>query len=366
MLRSILEVDLESQYILADALPILVMMADADGQVTFFNRAWYEYTGHAALSQGDVGDWGRFIHPDDLDRVASEWREAIASGSETFATEHRLREAATGRYRWFKTKAVALRSDSGQIVRWIGTAIDIDDDRRVALHSNYIAERLQELYAPAELPKTDVARFSAWYQSAQDDLLVGGDWYKVVAIDHERILFAVGDVAGHGLEAAVAMGRARQSVFTAAVNARRPATILKRANNVLARQATIVTAVVGILHVSDGRIEYASAGHPPAVFVQADGAARFLAHGDPPLGIDSQRTFAQHTLHTQKGSLLVLYTDGLIEFDRNAVDGEQRLLRAAVSLRSDSGPKLAQRLAELVIGTAKHPDDIAVLTISFD
>jgi PAS domain S-box-containing protein len=114
---------------LADTMPILAWYANPDGYVPWFNRRWYEYTGKT-LEQQEGWKWESVHDPDDLPRVVAKWRAALASG-EPWEDQFRLR-GQDGQFRWFLSRAVPLRDDSGRVVRWFGTNVDIDDQKRAA------------------------------------------------------------------------------------------------------------------------------------------------------------------------------------------------------------------------------------------
>ena len=239
--------------------------------------------------------------------------------------------------------------------------------RASATRSSYIAERVQRIYTPASLRSNAEVRFSTWYEPAGDDAKVGGDWFDAIQLDEERILFALGDAAGHGIEAAAAMGRVRQSILTVAMEITDPAAILRRVNSILVFQNSLVTAVVGNLSIKDREITYALAGHPPPIHVSADGTARILSianHGAP-LGVQEHVEFQTLSVPWEPGSMLVIYTDGLLEFDQDGLEAERCLLAVASSFVAYSGDDLAERIARAVIGSASLRDDVAVLAISF-
>ena len=113
---------------LAEAIPHIVWTARPDGAVDYFNQRWFEYTRlsveHAA------GSWLGIVHADDSARCLTEWENAIRSG-EMFQAECRLRRACDGVFRWHLCRAVPERSPTGQIVSWVGTFTDIEDQKRV-------------------------------------------------------------------------------------------------------------------------------------------------------------------------------------------------------------------------------------------
>ena len=113
--------------LVVDTIPALAWSARPDGSAELFSRRWLEYTG---LSEEEARNWGWTVavHPDDLSRLADYWRSVLASG-EQGEIEARLRRF-DGEYRWFLFSANPLRDESGKIVDWYGTNIDIDDRKR--------------------------------------------------------------------------------------------------------------------------------------------------------------------------------------------------------------------------------------------
>ena len=111
-----------------ETMPASAFIAMPDGQRTFVNGRWVEYTGlteERALGSG----WEAAVHPDDLSRSLRTWQESAASGN-TLEYEARLRRGSDGAYRWFQTRAVPLRDKRGKIVRWYGVINDIEDRKR--------------------------------------------------------------------------------------------------------------------------------------------------------------------------------------------------------------------------------------------
>jgi PAS domain S-box-containing protein len=120
---------------LADAMPQIVWTADAAGNVTYFNRRWFEYTGTEPADAGTQA-WRTALHPDDAPQ-ASARREATLASGEPFEAEYRFR-AADGTYRWHLVRAVAIRSEDGEIDFWIGTATDIHRRKRTEEQHRFI------------------------------------------------------------------------------------------------------------------------------------------------------------------------------------------------------------------------------------
>jgi PAS domain S-box-containing protein len=112
---------------MAEALPHLMWGARPDGAFDFVSRQWAEYTGVPDQEQLHWGWLGR-LHPDDRERVRDQWKTAITTGA-VFDSEFRIRSYKGG-YRWFKTRAVAVRAPDGTLLKWYGTSTDVDELKR--------------------------------------------------------------------------------------------------------------------------------------------------------------------------------------------------------------------------------------------
>ena len=114
----------EEFYTLADNIPALAWMAYSDGEIFWYNRRWYDYTGTTAETQLGSG-WAAVHDPDVLPTVIERWQGSLAS-FEPFEMTFPLR-GADGRYRPFLTRVVPIRDDCGKVVRWFGTNVDISE-----------------------------------------------------------------------------------------------------------------------------------------------------------------------------------------------------------------------------------------------
>ncbi|HTW83564.1 MAG TPA: SpoIIE family protein phosphatase [Candidatus Sulfotelmatobacter sp.] len=230
-----------------------------------------------------------------------------------------------------------------------------------------VAETLQDAFLQRPLPTTASVSFSATYVPASEEAKVGGDWYDGVELSRGRVMFVIGDVAGHGLEAAVAMNRTRQALVQAAVLDADPASLLSRVNAELMRdRSRMVTAVCGYADSQNYVFTYATAGHPPPVLVEPGRAPRLLEFGGLPLAVMDSAVYRSHSVQTLPGAMLVLYTDGAVEHSRDVFEGEQRLLEAVASVcGGDPVEHVAAAIHARIFDGRAVGDDVAILTVSF-
>src|SRR5271156_5046222 len=113
--------------LLVDSAPSLIHTGRPDGYLDFFNQTWLRYVGRS-LEDLQGWNWTAFIHPEDLDGMVEKWRASLASG-EPFLDEDRVLRA-DGEYRWMLHHKVAMRDRGGQILKWYGSSIDIEDRKR--------------------------------------------------------------------------------------------------------------------------------------------------------------------------------------------------------------------------------------------
>ena len=203
------------------------------------------------------------------------------------------------------------------------------------------------------------------YVPASHAVQVGGDWYDTFKLPDGRILFSIGDVCGHGVGAAIVMSRVRQAILTASVDNSDPSKILELANTVLLMQdSTIVTALCGFVDTETMAFTYATAGHP-APILAGPGAASSLWNYGPPLGASRTASYRNFVVSGDPNSIFVLYTDGLLEYRRDIVEGERRLL-AIVNQAIEAKPLAPARyIFDRVFERFSPSDDVAILTIAF-
>ncbi len=154
---------------LADSMPQIVWAARPDGHLDYFNRRWYEFSGFPEGESGD-GSWVPILHPDDVERCLEAWGAAVRSG-ETYQIEYRFKDRVSGGYRWQLGRALPVRDDAGNVVRWFGTCTDIDDQKRLeeGLREANAAKDQFLLMLAHELRNPLAPLLSSLYVLGQDD-----------------------------------------------------------------------------------------------------------------------------------------------------------------------------------------------------
>jgi PAS domain S-box-containing protein len=114
---------------LGDLIPGVVWTARPDGWVDYANQFWTNFTG-LTVEQTQGWAWTNMLHPDDVDRVVQVWKEALQTG-EPVEVEYRLKRVTDGVYRWFLARGKALRNRRGEIVKWLGTLTEIEEQKRL-------------------------------------------------------------------------------------------------------------------------------------------------------------------------------------------------------------------------------------------
>jgi PAS domain S-box-containing protein len=243
------------------------------------------------------------------------------------------------------------------------TALSFDNARNYAKEQR-VADTFQRASLPTSLPRVPGIRLRATYLSGANESEIGGDWYDAFLLPSGELGISIGDVAGKGLRAAVNMAGARQALRGAALEGHSPGQVLNRVNQRLTYEGGgMVTAVFGVIDPVTLRFQFASAGHPPPLLARPNGDVERLSARGLPLGLFSDQQYEEATTTLAAGSLLVLYTDGLIEFDRNVSEGERVLRRAVAGELASQSPNPADAIARRVILGSPN-DDVAILTVS--
>ncbi|WP_254552145.1 SpoIIE family protein phosphatase [Kitasatospora sp. MMS16-BH015] len=227
-----------------------------------------------------------------------------------------------------------------------------------------LARGLQQALLPHRLPKVDGLEIAARYLPGTQGMEIGGDWYDVITTPNGLCL-VIGDVEGHSVGAAAIMGQLRSAVRAFATTGGPPEEVLARTNQLLVELDPGLLASCCLLRLdpTTGRVEAARAGHLPPLLRRPDGRTEALdLPGGPLLGVQHPSEYPASTLGLEPGSVLALYTDGLVEEPGQSIDTGVDRLRSALAHTAD--PTL-ESLADRLLGNARHltdrADDVALL-----
>jgi serine phosphatase RsbU (regulator of sigma subunit) len=267
---------------------------------------------------------------------------------------------------------------------------------RLFAERGQLVETLRGALLQPALPDVPGVRLGAAYRPAQEATEIGGDFYDVFPVDQDRWAFALGDVCGKGVGAAVLTGRFRQSLRTAALVHEAPDQVLHLVNRAMLGSSgrTFATMVNGSVRVpAPGvvQVDLAAGGHPPPLVLRADGRVEAVELAGTIVGILPRARFATAAVTLRAGDSLVLHTDGLTEAARRtpagqgqgerqgdgqgpeAVEdpgtgarfGEERLRRLVADCTGMPAQAVADRLAQAALEhvDGRSHDDLAVLVL---
>jgi PAS domain S-box-containing protein len=236
------------------------------------------------------------------------------------------------------------------------------DNARLYTREHDAAVTLQRSLLPRDIPPVPGLDIAYRYQPASRAAEAGGDWFDVIPLDRDQVALVVGDVTGHGIHAAAIMGQLRTTTATLARLGCPPEEIMARLGSVVAAHGdeSGATCLYAVYDPASRRCRLASAGHPPPALRHPGGTTEFP---DLPagllLGVDQGR-YPATDIDLPVGTVLALYTDGLVEQPGQDIGtGMSRLARALAA-----GPaRSLHRLCDSVLASlAPRPrDDIALL-----
>ncbi|NMF28106.1 SpoIIE family protein phosphatase [Cellulosimicrobium aquatile] len=249
------------------------------------------------------------------------------------------------------------------------------DNARLYERERDAAHTLQERMLPrlGSLDELDVAVVyrPAGGGSSVGAAAVGGDWFEAIELPDGRVLLVVGDVVGHDMHAAAAMGQIRSALLTVAADGTTPEEVVERLDGLvkrfgLADVATCVVATLGPPDADGGReLVYCRAGHPPPLLRTPDGAVRPLDESlTTPIGVVTPRPVTAARLRPRAGSVLVLYTDGLVESRaRGQREGVAELARALGRAPADADAAAVRDHLLDQAGGRSDEDDTCLLVV---
>ncbi len=243
-------------------------------------------------------------------------------------------------------------------------ALALDNANRYSFERG-LANTLQRSLLPRSTPATDLLSAAARYLPGAQGTQIGGDWYDVIPVKDGKLVVVVGDVMGHGVQAAAVMGQLRAALRAYALEGHDPAAMLTRLDRVVQAldELSFTTCVVGLLDPRERTVCLSSAGHLPPLLVTRRGEASLLEL-DPglPLGVGGA-TFVDLKLELEPGSTLLLYTDGLVEGRAQPVDAGMERLRQACAAPVRSAEELCDRVLAAMTVDDGHEDDTAMLAL---
>ncbi|MFF7640670.1 SpoIIE family protein phosphatase [Streptomyces canus] len=234
-----------------------------------------------------------------------------------------------------------------------------------------LARGLQQALLPRRLSAHPQLETAGRYLPGTAGMEVGGDWYDVVE-SGDGLALVIGDVQGHGVQAAATMGQLRSAVRAFALGDRPPDEVMSSTNHLLIDldPGLFASCCYIRLDPATGVARAARAGHPPPLLRSADGRTRVLdLPGGVVLGVAPRARYPVTELHMEPGAILALYTDGLVERPGSDIDEGITALRVALAKAgapaARPGSRFLAGVADRLTATARHaldrPDDIALL-----
>lgn len=230
-----------------------------------------------------------------------------------------------------------------------------------------VAQTLQNSLLPDTLPRIAGLRLATRYVAGVEGIDVGGDWYDVMTLDNDRLLFVIGDVSGRGLRAATTMAELRYAIRAYATDGDDPATILTKISRLIdvGREGQFATVLCGSIDVSGHRITLANAGHPDLLVVTDEDAWYADSVAGTPVGVSGATAYTEVTVTVPENATVLAFTDGLVE--RRGEDLGTGLERLRTSARLEGG-SLEDLLTNVLAQTtaSRAADDTAILGIQWD
>ncbi|MDQ0945272.1 PAS domain S-box-containing protein [Streptomyces sp. V1I1] len=236
------------------------------------------------------------------------------------------------------------------------------DNARLYSRVQDIALTLQRALLPSALATSPYVQIAHRYVPGSHITEVGGDWYDVISLPGDRVVLVVGDVMGHGVPAAAAMGRLRITAKALARHDHEPDDLLAELDE-CAQEAGIelATCLYIVYDPTTGRARIASAGHPPPLVLHQDGSVETIDDVlGVPLGIGGY-PFGTTEIELPENAILALYTDGLIEARSRDIETGLDALRAELGRASGPLEAMADRILTSLLPDPPADDTVLVL-----
>lgn len=316
-----------------DNLPEAVVIVSArDGRIDTMNKAALEVHGLNEVPNVSAEEFysvhnmyhlnGQPFDPEEIPIIRS-----LNHGEACLGIEAAIRKQPSSNDIIVICDSIPLRNSAGAITGAVGVLRDITSIKEqqavlqeICEKEQKIAETLQKSFLPPELPNVPGYEIGHVYRAAYQDAQVGGDFYDIIEMDGNRLGVVMGDVSGKGVAAAVHTAMAKYMLRAFAHENPEPAAVLRRVNAAMAHympHGMFVTMFYGVLHLQEGRLVYANAGHElPICLKSAEGACIKLASTGPAAGILPNANYEQREITISDGDAFVIYTDGITEARR--------------------------------------------------
>ncbi len=349
------------------------------GAVRWTDLSYELFQRDRAMSPIPLDDLDPHIHPDDRDAIGH-LRDTLFRLGRPASGSFRV-IGSDGTLRQLRAFAEPVTDAAGTTIAVRGIYQDLTSHYRTQVVLDATRDQLADSEARAEdqhrlalalqraiLPSSDEPAdlgglaVAVRYRPAEQEHLVGGDWYDAVTLPGGNILLVVGDVAGHSIRTVAGMVTLRNSLRGLAVTGASPGQLLRWLNNVTYHLTDNITATVicGLYRPSERTLRWARAGHLPPVLVR-DGSAHALALPDGLLlGVEPDTAYQETVHHLQRDDVLLLFTDGLIERRGTGLDES---LHALLQIAAESGFDVSRRADHLLAHTTPDTDDDTCLIV---
>ncbi|BBC98283.1 SpoIIE family protein phosphatase [Streptomyces griseofuscus] len=353
------------------------------GEITWNGQMFSLYGRPATSSPVALEELPAYSHPDDAVQIGRFLRTLLHHHRPASAAFRLLRPDGVSRH--MRLVAEPVLDTDGQLFgvrgayqdisaqHWTEVALAATRDQlahteQQAAERNRLTLQLQHaIMPPAQAPlRVPSLQVAVRYRPAETEHLVGGDWYDAVVLPSGLVLLCVGDVAGHGIEAATSMVVLRNALRGLAVTGAGPAQLLSWLNIVAHHLtgAVTATAVCGLYDSENRTLRWARAGHLPPVLVRDQKATPLPTLKGLLLGALPEAVYEETELRLAAGDTLLMYTDGLIERrDRSVEESLTHLLHTA-----SSGPRTLDKQLDrlLTYSRSDTDDDTCIVGIRVD
>jgi serine phosphatase RsbU (regulator of sigma subunit) len=250
-----------------------------------------------------------------------------------------------------------------ELLQLVADRVALAVQSRISQNDQAAATALQRGLLPVTPPEVDGFDFASRYVPGGRGQ-VGGDWYDVFMLPSGLLWVVIGDVLGRGLFAAATMGHLRSALRAYAMETDDPSVVLAKLDRQFQHFEPdgMATVLCGVVQPDGRRLRLSSAGHVPPILAYSDTPARLVeVPPDLPVGIDATRPRQVTDLDLPEGSVLCMYTDGLVERRKQSIDIGIERLRASV--HPGAPEKVCIRVMAALVGAEEIDDDVALFVL---